>query len=121
MQIAGFRGLKDGVVRFGKAAAAVVSAEVVIFGLTAGPALAQRADNGGGGDAPFAPGINTGLNWVVFLGATIAVFAFIVACISLFLRQVMVAAGAFAFVIIGGALIARANEIITALTSLNFS
>lgn len=116
-----FSNIKVGAARVARAAAVIGTTEAAILALSAGPALAQRADNGGGSDAPFAPGIAIGLNWVMFLGAAIAVFAFIVACIALFMRQVMVAGGAFLFVLIGAALIARSNEIITKLTTLSFS
>ncbi len=116
-----FQTVKHGVTRATKAAATIAATEAVIFGLTVVPALAQRAENGGGGDAPFAPGVSIGLNWIQFLGAAIAVFAFIAGCIALFMRQVMVAGGAFLFVLIGAALIARSGEIITKLTTLGFA
>jgi hypothetical protein len=116
-----FKAMKNSAIRTARAAVVIGATEAVIFGLTVAPALAQRADNGGGGDAPFAAGVGIGLNWVQFLGAAIAVFAFIGGCIALFMRQVMVAGGAFLFVLIGAALIARSGEIITRLTSLGFA
>ena len=115
------KGMKNSAIRTARAAVVIGATEAVIFGLTVAPALAQRATNGGGGDAPFAPGVGIGLNWVQFLGAAIAVVAFISGCIALFMRQVMVAGGAFLFVIVGAALIARSAEIITKLTTLGFA
>lgn len=95
--------------------------EATILALMAGPAFAQRATNGGGGDAPFAEGVTTGLTWVHYGAAAIAIVAFIIGCILLFMRQIMGAAGAFFFVIIGGALLANADTILTRLTTLTFS
>lgn len=94
-----------------------ILAEVVIVG----SALAQQVQNGGGGDAPFAQGVGVGLNWVFFLGAAIAVFAFLAGCFLLYLRQVMAAGGAFLFVLVGAALMANSNAIITRLTGLTFA
>lgn len=95
--------------------------EAVILGLMAGPALAQRSMNGGGGDAPFAPGITTGLSWVHFGAAAIAIAGFIIGCILLFMRNIMGAAAAFLFILIGGALLANADAILTRLTGLSFA
>jgi hypothetical protein len=115
-----FHDVKEGLVKLGKAAASVATAEAVIFAATVGPAVAQRMPNGGGSDAPFAPGIAIGLNWVQFLGAAIAVVAFLGGCVLLFMRQVMAAGGAFLFVGVGAALLANSNAIITRLSGLNF-
>lgn len=115
-----FKGFKGAVSRMAKAAVIIAAAEVMIIGLSVGPALAQRAENGGGGDAPFAPGVNIGLNWIQFIGAAIAVVAFIGGCIALFNRQVMIAGAAFLFVLVGAGLIARSGEIITRLSGLTF-
>ena len=104
----------------GKAAASVATAEAVIIAATVGPALAQQLQNGAGGDAPFAPGITTGLNWVQFIGAAVALVGFLGGCVALFTRQIMAAGAAFLFVGIGAALLANANTILTRLTSLSF-
>jgi hypothetical protein len=101
--------------------AAFVAAEAAISTLTASSALAQQVTSGAGGDAPFAPGVVTGLNWVHFLGAAIAVVAFLVGCILLFTRNVMGAGAAFLFVIVGAAFMANANSIITTLSGLGFA
>ena len=110
-----FKGFKGAVSRMAKAAVIIAAAEVMIIGLSVGP-----AENGGGGDAPFAPGVNIGLNWIQFIGAAIAVVAFIGGCIALFNRQVMIAGAAFLFVLVGAGLIARSGEIITRLSGLTF-
>lgn len=97
-----------------------ITTEALILGMLAGPALAQQTTNGGGGDAPFAPGITTGLTWVHFMAAAIAVAGLVIGCIMLFMRQIMPAVGAFVFIVVGGALLANANTIITQLTGLSF-
>ena len=100
-----------------KIAVMAAAAEVVL----ASSAMAQQVTSGGGGDAPFAAGVVTGLNWVHFTGAAIAVVAFLVGCILLYMRNVMGAGAAFLFVVVGGAFMANANSIITTLTGLGFA
>jgi hypothetical protein len=108
----------DRIASAAKLAASALAAEATI---TASSAMAQQVTNGGGGDAPFATGITTGLNWVHFGGAAIAVAAFIIGCILLYMRNVLGAGAAFLFVVVGAAFMANANSIITQLTSLTFS
>lgn len=100
-----------------KAAIAAAAAELVI----SGSALAQQITNGGGADAPFAPGVVVGLNWVHFAGAAIAVVGFLAGCILLYMRNVMGAGAAFFFVIVGAAFMANANTIINRLSGLTFA
>ena len=100
-----------------KIAAGVVLSETIL----ASSALAQQVTNGGGADAPFSPGITTGLNWVFFLGAAVAVFSFLGGCFLLYLRNPMGAGAAFVLTVIGAAFMANANSILTTLTGLGFA
>lgn len=102
-------------------AAGTAAAEAVIATLGASSALAQQVTNGGGADAPFAPGVTTGLNWVFFLGAAVAVFSFLGGCFLLYLRNPMGAGAAFVLTVIGAAFMANANAILTTLTGLGFA
>lgn len=84
--------------------------------LAAGPALAQFA---AGGAAPeFQKGLTDLLWWVFVAGVFIAVASFIVACVSLFMRNLLAFAGGVLGVVIGGALMAKAPTIVTNLTGL---
>jgi hypothetical protein len=109
--------LKSSIIRVARASAI----EVAALAAFASQALAQQIQNGGGGDAPFVQGVTTGLSWVHFGAAAIAIVAFLVGCVLLFNRNVFGAAAAFFFAIIGGALLANANSIMTTLTGLNFA
>ena len=100
-----------------KVAVSAAAAEVVLTS----SAMAQQIQNGGGGDAPFAAGVVTGLNWVHFAGAAIAVVGFLIGCILLYMRNVMGAGAAFFFVIVGAAFMANANTIINTLSGLTFA
>src|SRR4051794_24718165 len=88
----------------------------VVAALLADPALAQFA--GGGGDAPFRQGMSTVLNWAFIAGIAVALFSFIFACVSLFMRNLIGFAGGVAGVVIGGALMANAQTIVQTLTGL---
>jgi hypothetical protein len=79
------------------------------------PALAQFT---GGGDVPFRQGMNTILNWVFVVGIVIALASFIGACCFLFMRNIMGFCAGVLGVVVGGALMAKAPQIITALTTL---
>ena len=72
--------------------------------LAAGPALAQFA--GGGAAAPFQQGMSTVLNWAFIAGVAVALFSFLFACVSLFMRNLIGFAGGVLGVVIGGALMA---------------
>jgi hypothetical protein len=93
--------------------------------LAASPALAQFA-GGGGGDVPFQAGLGTLLNWAFVAGVVVALGAFIMACIGLFMRNLMafaggvlgVVIGGVLGVVIGGALMANASDVVSALTGL---
>lgn len=82
--------------------------------LSADPALAQF----GGGDAPFRQGMSTVLNWAFFAGVAIALFSFLLACVFLFMRNLIGFAGGVLGVVIGGALMANAPTLVQALTGL---
>jgi hypothetical protein len=84
--------------------------------LAAGPALAQFA--GSGGDAPFRQGMSTVLNWAFIAGVAIALFSFLFACVSLFMRNLIGFAGGVLGVVIGGALMANAQTLVQSLTGL---
>jgi hypothetical protein len=109
--------LKSSIIRVARASAI----EVAALAALASPALAQQIQNRGGGDAPFAKGITTGLNWVYFGGVAIALVGFIVGCALLANRNPFAAGAAFFFVVIGAALLANANAILTTLTGLGFA
>ena len=81
------------------------------------PALAQFG-GGGGTDAPFQEGLGTILNWAFITGVVVALGAFIMACVGLFTRNLMAFAGGVLGVVVGGALLANAEEVVTALTGL---
>jgi hypothetical protein len=85
--------------------------------LAAGPALAQFA--GSGGDTPFRQGMSTVLNWAFIAGVAIALFSFLFACVSLFMRNLIGFAGGVLGVVIGGALMANAPALVQSLTGLN--
>jgi membrane protease YdiL (CAAX protease family) len=82
----------------------------------ADPALAQFS--GGGADAPFQEGLGTLLNWVFIVGVVVALGAFLFACIMLFNRNLMGFAGGLLGVVVGGALMANAADIVNGLTGL---
>lgn len=88
---------------------------VLIAVAATNPALAQFT---GGGEVPFRQGMNTFLNWVFVVGIVVALISFLAACIFLFMRNIMGFAGGVLGVIVGGALMAKAPQIVTALTSL---
>ena len=83
--------------------------------VAADPALAQFA---GGGTAPFQQGMSTVLNWAFIAGVAIALFAFLFACVALFMRNLIGFAGGVLGVVIGGALMANAPTLVQALTGL---
>ena len=82
------------------------------------PALAQFA-GGGGDDVPFQEGLGTLLNWAFVAGVVVALGAFIMACVGLFMRNLMAFAGGVLGVVIGGALMANAADVVNALTGLD--
>lgn len=88
----------------------------VVIVAAADPALAQFA--GGGGTAPFRQGMSTVLNWAFIAGVAIALFSFIMACVFLFMRNLMGFAGGVLGVVIGGALMANAPQLVQSLTGL---
>jgi hypothetical protein len=88
-----------------------------VAALAADPALAQFA--GGGGDAPFRQGMSTMLNWAFIAGVAIALFSFLLACVFLFMRNLIGFAGGVLGVVIGGALMANAPALVQSLTGLN--
>ncbi|UEM08189.1 hypothetical protein JL101_036155 (plasmid) [Skermanella rosea] len=83
--------------------------------LAADPALAQF---NGGGDVPFQQGMSTVLNWAFVAGIAVALFSFILACVFLFMRNLIGFAGGVLGVLIGGALMANAATIVQGLTGL---
>ena len=84
--------------------------------LAADPALAQFA--GGGATAPFQQGMSTVLNWAFIAGVAVALFSFLFACVSLFMRNLIGFAGGVLGVVIGGALMANAQTLVQSLTGL---
>ncbi|QQP94022.1 hypothetical protein IGS68_34840 (plasmid) [Skermanella sp. TT6] len=82
----------------------------------ADPALAQF---NGGGDVPFQQGMSTVLNWAFVAGIAVALFSFILACVFLFMRNLIGFAGGVLGVLIGGALMANAPTIVQGLTNLS--
>lgn len=96
--------------------ALVFAAMGLVAALAADPALAQFA--GGGGAVPFQTGMSTVLNWAFVAGVAIALFSFILACVFLFMRNLIGFAGGVLGVVIGGALMANAATIVTSLTGL---
>lgn len=96
--------------------ALVFAAVGLVAALAADPALAQFA--GGGGAVPFQTGMSTVLNWAFVAGVAIALFSFILACVFLFMRNLIGFAGGVLGVVIGGALMANAATIVTSLTGL---
>jgi hypothetical protein len=97
-------------------AATYLGAAVFASLLMADPALAQFT---GGGAAPeFQKGLSTLLWWVFVAGVFVAIASFIFACVALFTRNLMGFAGGVLGVVIGGALMAKAPTVVTALTNL---
>ena len=86
--------------------------------LAASPALAQFA-GGAGGDVPFQEGLGTLLNWAFVAGVVVALGSFLMACVALFTRNLMGFAGGVLGVVIGGALMANAADVVNALTGLD--
>lgn len=97
-----------------KTVTAVLAIAVIV--VAADPALAQFA--GGGGVAPFRQGMSTVLNWAFIAGVAIALFSFLLACIFLFMRNLVGFAGGVLGVVIGGALMANAQTLVQSLTGL---
>ena len=93
------------------------AAIALVVVMAADPALAQFS-GGGGGDAPFRQGIGTILNWAFIAGVAIALASFIMACAFLFMRNLMGFAGGVLGVVIGGAMMAKAPQIVSSLTGL---
>ena len=87
-----------------------------VMALATDPALAQFA---GGAAAPFQQGMSTVLNWAFIAGVAIALFSFLFACVSLFMRNLIGFAGGVLGVVIGGALMANAPALVQSLTGLN--
>jgi hypothetical protein len=87
-----------------------------VTALVADPALAQFA--GGGAAAPFQQGMSTVLNWAFIAGVAVALFSFLFACVSLFMRNLIGFAGGVLGVVIGGALMANAQTLVQSLTGL---
>jgi hypothetical protein len=92
------------------------AAIALVAALTADPALAQFA--GGGAAVPFQQGMGTLLNWAFVAGVVVALASFIMACVFLFMRNLMGFAGGVLGVVIGGALMANASTIVSSLTGL---
>jgi hypothetical protein len=86
-----------------------------VTALAADPALAQFA---GGAAAPFQQGMSTVLNWAFIAGVAVALFSFLFACVSLFMRNLIGFAGGVLGVVIGGALMANAQTLVQSLTGL---
>lgn len=84
--------------------------------LATAPALAQFA--GGGTAAPFQQGMSTVLNWAFVAGVAIALFSFLLACVFLFMRNLIGFAGGVLGVVIGGAMMANAPTLVQSLTGL---
>lgn len=93
------------------------AAVVTVIALAADPALAQFT-GGAGGAAPFRQGMSTLLNWAFLAGVAIALFSFIMACVFLFMRNLIGFAGGVLGVVVGGALMANAQTIVQSLTGL---
>lgn len=89
---------------------------IAVIVAAADPALAQFA--GGGGAAPFRQGMSTVLNWAFIAGVAIALFSFLLACVFLFMRNLVGFAGGVLGVVIGGALMANAQTLVQSLTGL---
>ena len=96
---------------------AIAAASVAVVAVTADPALAQFA-GGGGAAAPFQQGMSTLLNWAFIAGVLIALVCFIMACVFLFMRNIIGFAGGVLGVVIGGALMANADTVVSSLTGL---
>ena len=102
--------------KFIKKPAAIAAATALAVAFAADPALAQFT---GGGAAPeFQKGLSTLLWWVFVAGVFIAIASFIMACVFLFMRNLMGFAGGVLGVVIGGALMAKAPTVVNALTNL---
>lgn len=95
----------------------IAALTVAAVALAADPALAQ-VGFGGGAAAPFRQGMSTVLNWAFIAGVAIALFAFLFACVALFMRNLIGFAGGVLGVVIGGALMANAQTLVQALTGL---
>lgn len=99
---------------FEKIAPAVAFAVAVTA--AASPALAQFG--GSTADAPFTEGLGTLLNWAFIAGVVIALGSFIMACVFLLMRNLIGFAGGVVGVVIGGALMANAADLVSSLTGL---
>jgi hypothetical protein len=96
--------------------ALIVATVGLVAVMAVDPAMAQFA--GGGGAVPFQQGMSTVLNWAFVAGVAIALFSFILACVFLFMRNLIGFAGGVLGVVIGGALMANAQTIVQTLTGL---
>jgi hypothetical protein len=94
----------------------LLAAGISVTALAADPALAQFA--GGGATAPLQQGMSTVLNWAFIAGVAVALFSFLFACVSLFMRNLIGFAGGVLGVVIGGALMANAQTLVQSLTGL---